>query len=172
MAAPKATPETIKAPSIEAAVAGAAQAKKMFEDGTAQARAAVEQGVAQATKAAEGFMKAAEEAAEFSRGNLEAMTKAAQLFTAGAQDIARQYVAAAQGYTDTALEGAKALAAVKSLKEAAEIQASYAKSAMEKAMADAAKFNEASVKLVEAAFAPLTARAQLAVEKMGKPLAA
>ena len=172
MAAPKATPETIKTPTIEAAVAGAAQAQKMFTDGTAQARAAVEQGVAQATKAAEGFMKGAEEAAEFARGNFEAVSKCAQLWTVGAQDIARQYMAVAQSYTDTALEGAKALAAVKSLKEAAEIQASYAKSAMEKAMADAAKLNEASVKLAETAFAPITARVQLAVEKMGKPLAA
>ncbi len=172
MAAPKAIPVETKTPSIEAAVAGAAQAKKFFEDGSAQARAAVEQGVAQATKATEGFMKAAEEAAEFGRGNIEAFTKAAQLWTAGAQDIARQYVATAQSYTDSALEGAKALAAVKSLKEAAEIQASYAKTAMEKAMSDAAKLNEASVKLAETAFAPITARVQLAVEKMGKPLAA
>lgn len=171
MAAPKATPE-VKTPSIEAAVAGAAQAKKIFEDGTAQARAAVEQGVAQATKAAEGMMKGAEEAAEFARGNFEAVTKSAQLWTVGAQDIARQYFAVAQSYTDSALEGAKALAAVKSLKEAAEIQASYAKAAMEKAMADATKLNEASVKLAETAFAPITARVQLAVEKMGKPLAA
>lgn len=166
----KATTET-KTP-VDAAVAGATQAKKMFEDGTAQARAAVEQGVAQATKAAEGFMKAAEEAAEFSRGNFEAVTKSAQLWTVGAQDIARQYFATAQSYTDTALEGAKALAAVKSLKEAAEIQASYTKAAMEKVMSDAARFNEATVKLAETAFAPITARVQIAVEKMGKPLAA
>lgn len=170
MAASKATPE-MKTPAMDAAVAGAAQAKKMFEDGTAQARAAVEQSVAQATKAAEGFMKAAEEAAEFGRGNLEAVSKSAQLWTVGAQDIARQYFAVAQSYTDTALEGAKALAAVKSLKEAAEIQASYAKSAMEKAMTDATKLNEASVKLAEAVFAPITARMQFAVSKMGKPLA-
>jgi len=170
MAAPKTTPE-VKAPVIDAA-AGAAQAKKLFDDGTAKARAAVEQGVAQATKAAEGLAKAAEEAAEFGRGNFEAMTKSAQLWTVGAQDIARQYFAVAQAYTDTALEGAKALAAVKSLKEAAEIQASFAKTAMEKAMNDAAKINEATVKLTETAFAPITARVQVAMEKMGRPLAA
>ncbi|HYF09250.1 MAG TPA: phasin family protein [Acetobacteraceae bacterium] len=167
MAAPKAIPEF--KPAVDAP---AAQATKMFEDGATQARAAVEQGVAQATKAAEGFMKAAEQAAEFSRGNMEAMTKAAQLWTVGAQDIARQYFAVAQSYTDQALEGAKALAAVKSLKEAAEIQTSLAKSAMERAMSDAVKLNEATVKLAEQALAPLTARAQVAFEKFGKPLAA
>jgi len=168
--AAKPTPEM--KPTFEAAAAGTAQAKKFFEDGSAQARAAVEQGVAQATKAAEGMMKAAEEAAEFSRGNIEAFTKVAQLWTVGAQDIARQYMAVAQSYTDTALEGAKAMASVKSLKEAAEIQASLTKATMEKAMNDAVKMNEATFKLAEQAFAPLTARVQLAVEKMAKPIAA
>lgn len=167
MAATKMTPEMKT--TIDA---GTAQAKKFFEDGSTQARVAVEQGVAQATKATEGLMKAAEEAAEFGRGNVEAMTKAAQLWTVGAQDIARQYMAFAQSYTDQALEGAKAIASVKSLKEATEIQSAFAKTAMERAVSDTTKLNEASMKLAEQVFAPLTARVQVAMDQAARARAA
>jgi phasin family protein len=154
------------------ATAGAAQAKKFVEDGASQARVAMEKGMEQATKTAEGFFKAAEEAAEFGRGNLEAVTKAAQTLTVGMQDLGKQYFAVSQALTDHALESAKALAAVKSLKEAADIQAAFAKASFERAMSETAKLQEASFRLAETAYGPLTARMTLAVEKFGKPLAA
>ena len=149
-----------------------AQAKKFVEDGATQARATMEKGMEQMTKSAEGFFKAAEEAAEFSRGNLEAMTKSAQLFAVGFQDIGKQVFAVTQALTDHAVESAKALAAVKSLKEAADIQAAFAKASMERSMSEVSKLQEASFRLAEQASAPLTARVTIAVEKFGKPLAA
>jgi phasin family protein len=154
------------------ASAQGAQAKKIVEDSAVQARVAMEKGMEQMTKQAEGFFKAAEEAAEFSRGNLEAMTKAAQVMAVGMQDLGKQIFAVTQALTDHALESAKALAAVKSLKEAADIQAAFAKASMERSMSEAAKLQEASFKLAEQAYAPITARMTLAVEKMAKPLAA
>ncbi|MCA3380245.1 MAG: phasin family protein, partial [Roseomonas sp.] len=90
----------------------AAQAQKVMNDGAAQARVAMEKNMEQMTKGAESIFKAAEEAAEFGRGNVEAFTKAAQTWASGSQDLARQYMALAQGLTDHALEGAKALAGV------------------------------------------------------------
>jgi hypothetical protein len=161
------------APNAAAAAApGAAQAKMVVDNGAVQARAAMEKGMQQMTKSAEGFFKAAEEAAEFGRGNIEAMTKSAQLFAVGFQDMGKQVFAVSQALTDHALESAKALAAVKSLKEAADIQASFAKASMERSMSEAAKLQEAAFRLTEQAYAPLTARMTLAVEKLGKPLAA
>jgi hypothetical protein len=154
------------------AAKGAAQAKQFMEDGAGQARAAMEKNMEQVTKTAEGFFKAAEEAAEFGRGNIEAMTKAAQALAVGMQDIGKQVFAVQQALTDHAMESAKALAAVKSLKEAADIQAAFAKASMERSMSEAAKLQEATFKLAEQAYAPLTARMTLAVEKFGKPLAA
>lgn len=162
----------IKKIATEVAAQGAATAKKFLEEGSAQARATMEKGMEQMTKTAEGLFKAAEEFAEFNRGNYEAVTKSAQLWATGTQDLARQYVAVAQGFTDQALEGAKALAAVKSLNEAAELQAKLAKAALEKSVAETTKFQEAVFKLVEQALAPLTARVSVAVEKISKPLAA
>jgi hypothetical protein len=154
------------------ASAQGAQAKKMVEDGAVQARVAMEKGMEQVTKQAETFFKAAEEAAEFGRGNIEAMTKSAQLFAVGFQDMGKQVFAVTQALTDHALESAKALAAVKSLKEAADIQAAFAKASMERSMSEASKLQEASFRLAEQASAPITARMTLAAEKLAKPLAA
>lgn len=162
----------IKTDVKKIAAEGAAQAQKIVTDGAAKARVAMEKGMEQMTKGAEGFMKAAEEAGEFSRGNVEAFTKFAQTWATGSQELARQAMALAQGMTDHTLEGAKALSAVKSLNEAAEIQAKYAKAALEKAVAESAKMQEAVFKLAEQAVAPLSARMTVAMEKMSRPLAA
>ncbi len=164
--------ETKTAEMKKMAAEGTAQAQKMVTDGAAQARVAMEKGMEQMSKGAEGVMKAVEEATEFGRGNMEAFTKAAQTWTVGAQDLARQMMALAQGMTDQSLESAKALAAVKSLNEAAELQAKFAKAAMEKAVAESAKMQEAVFKLTEQAVAPISARMTIAMEKMAKPLAA
>lgn len=139
--------------------------------GTAQSRVMMEKTMEQVTKTTEGLFKAAEEAAEFSRGNVEAVTKAAQIYVAGVQDLGKQTLAMVQGLADHTVAGAKALGTVKSLKEAAEIQATFARGALEKSMSETAKLQEAALKLAEASFAPISARLTLAVEKFGKPLA-
>lgn len=149
-----------------------AEARKLIENGAAEARVAMEKSMEQVTKQAETFFKAAEEAAEFGRGNLEAVTKSAQLMAVGFQDLGKQVFAVTQALTDHAMESAKALAAVKSLKEAADIQAAFAKASMERSMSEATKLQEATMKIAEQAYAPLTARMTLAAEKFGKPLAA
>jgi hypothetical protein len=168
--------------------AQAAPAQKMMEDFAGRTQAAMDQGMnkgmnqamndgmnqgmQQATKTAEGFYKAAEQAAEFGRGNIEALTKATQTLTTGMQDLGRQYFAMSQAITDHAMESARALSGVKSLKEAADIQAAFAKASLERTMAETAKLQEAAYRLAEQASAPLTARMTLAAEKFGKPLAA
>lgn len=158
--------------ATETATQGAAAATKMMDDSATQARATMEQGMQQATKTTEGFYKAAEEAAEFGRGNIEALTKATQTLSAGMQDLGKQYFALSQSFGEQAMENAKALSGVKSLKEATDIQTAFAKSSMERTMAEAAKLQEATFRLFEQAGAPISARMTLAVEKFSKPLAA
>jgi len=178
------TPRAARAADVQKLVEGTAQAvaetvtktatqaKAIIEQEAAQVRATVEKTMDQTTKAVESFSKAAEEAAEFGRGNIEAFTQSAQLYFAGVQDLSKQTFALVQGLTEHSIEGAKALGQVKSLKEAAEIQTNYARAALEKGMAESAKLQEQALKLVETSVAPIAARVTLAVEKMGKPLAA
>jgi phasin family protein len=63
----------------------------------------------------------------------------------------------------------KALSSVRSLKDAFELQASFARTTMEKTLAESGRLTDASMKLTEQAMAPLTARVSLAVEKFAKP---
>lgn len=147
-------------------------ARRLVDEGAAQARVNMEKSMEQVNKAAESLFRAAEEAAEFGRGNVEAVAKAAQAYVAGVQDLSRQTMALFQGLNEQAIEGAKALSGVKSLKEAAEIQAGLARTALEKTFSEAAKLQETALKVAEQSFAPLSARVTLAVEKLARPLAA
>jgi phasin family protein len=156
----------------EAAATGAARTRKLVDNSAQTARLTMEKSVTDVTKATEGLFKAAEEAAEFGRGNAEAVAKATQLYVAGVQDLGKQTFAMLQSLSDHAIDSAKALSGVKSLKDVADLQASYARAAMEKTFSDSAKLQEAALKLAELSFAPLSARMTLAVEKMSKPLAA
>ena len=160
------------APSVTAPTASMAPAANIAEAGTAQLRTAMERGVEQATKAAEGSFKAAQELAEFSRGNAETLAQVAQTWMTGSQDLGRQVFAFAQSLTDHALEGARALSGVKSLKEAAEIQATYARGAVDRVMSETAKMQEASFRLAEQVAAPVGQRVSLAMERAAKPIAA
>jgi phasin family protein len=158
--------------TIQASTAQVANVQKAFEGSTVQTRAAVEKGLDHASKTAADLMKAAEDAAEFGRGNLEAVTKASQLYMTGMQDLSRQTMALFQALSDHTLEGMKTLSSVKSLKDAAEFQASFTKTTFERAMNDTVKLQEAAIKVAEQSFAPLTARMTVAMEKVATPLAA
>ena len=69
---------------------------------------------------------------------------------------------------DQTVATVKALAGVKSLKEAVDLQSSLARASLEKAVAETGKLTDASLKLAEQTLAPITARVTLAVEKFGR----
>jgi hypothetical protein len=52
-----------------------------------------------------------------------------------------------------------------------ELQTTFAKSQMEKGMAEATKLNEAAFKLAEQSSAPIAARMTLAMERIARPAA-
>ncbi|KAA2212319.1 phasin family protein [Pseudoroseomonas oryzae] len=132
-------------------------------------RTAMERSMDQATRTADGFYKATEEAMEFGRGNVEAFTKATQTYMTGMQELSKQAFTVMQSLNEQALQNAKALAAVKSLRDAMEMQANFAKSQLEKGVAEATKLNEAAFKLAEQSSAPIAARMTLAMERLARP---
>ena len=74
----------------------------------------------------------------------------------------------AQASFDETMSTFKALSSAKSLKDAFELQASLARTTIEKTLAESGKLTDASMKLTEQTLAPLTARVSLAVEKFTK----
>jgi phasin family protein len=166
---------TTKSKVSEATADAAAMASKGFEqtmatlkDGMGTATAGFEKTQAQVKANMEKAMKTAEEMMAFSQGNVEAAVKSGQIWAAGVQDLSKQMSASAQASFEETVSTFKALAAVKSLKDAVELQSSYTRATLEKAMAETGKLTDASLKLAEQAMAPLTARVTLAVEKFAK----
>jgi phasin family protein len=170
---------TIKPKAMEAAgmaeETAARAAGKGFEttvsglkDGMSKAVAGITETQEKVKEGMEKAMKTAEELVAFSQGNVEAMMKSGQVWAAGVQDIGKQIAATAQASLDETMSTFKALSSVKSLKDAFELQASLARSTMEKTLAESGRLTDASVKLTEQTLAPLTARVSLAVEKFAK----
>ena len=84
------------------------------------------------------------------------------------QDIGKLIAANAQASFDETMSTFKALSSAKSLKDAFDLQASLARTTMEKTLAESGKLTDASMKLTEQTLAPLTARVSLAMEKFAK----
>jgi phasin family protein len=139
-----------------------------LKEGMAKATAGFETTQAKVKENVEKAMKTAEELVAFSQGNVEAVVKSGQIWAAGVQDLSKHVAATAQATFDETFSTFKALTSVKSLKDAFDLQASFARSAMEKTMAESGKLTDASFKLTEQALAPITARVTLAVEKFAK----
>ncbi len=126
----------------------------------------------QVTKTTEAFSNAARDAAAFGQDNLKAVAQSAQLTFQGAQDVSRQAFAFAEALNAQAIEGVKALAGAKSLKEAAEIQARLVRAAFERAANEGPKLQQAALQVAERAIAPLAERAKAAVAQASRPVAA
>lgn len=170
---------TIKPKMIEAPAAAEGQmadvAGKGFEatvsnlkDGMTRATAGFADTQAKVKEGMEKAMKTAEELMAFGQGNVEAMVKSGQIWAAGLQDISKLIAANAQASFDETMSTFKALSSAKSLKDAFELQASLARTTIEKTLAESGKLTDASMKLTEQTLAPLTARVSLAVEKFTK----
>jgi len=103
------------------------------------------------------------------KGNVEAIMESSHIWSAGCQAIGQTIAASAQGQLERNLSTWKALTGVKSVKEAMDLHASLARSAVETVVTETVKLADASMKLAEQTMAPITARMTLAVEKFSPP---
>jgi len=154
------------AEATSARVARAAVSR--LTDGMGQAAAGIESTQVKVKQGMEKVMTTAEEFVTFSQGNVEALVKSGQIWTAGIQDLSKHVATSAQASFDETFATFKALTSVKSLKDAFELQAAFARSTLEKTMTESGKLTDASFKLTEQALAPITARVSIAVEKLAK----
>ncbi len=139
-----------------------------LKDGMTRATVGFENTQEKVKEGMEKAMKTAEELMAFSQGNLEAMVRSGQIWASGMQDIGKQMAATAQASFDETMSTFKAFSSVKSLKDAFDLQATLARTTLEKTLAELGKLTDASMKLTEQTLAPLTARVTLAMEKFAK----
>jgi phasin family protein len=120
------------------------------------------------TQGIKSMMKSTEDFVAFGHANLEAFVKSGQIWSAGVQELTKQIATTAKASFDESISTFKAMSTAKSVKEAMDLQSSFAKAALEKAMAESNKLTDASIKLTEQTLAPITARVTVAVETFGK----
>jgi phasin family protein len=123
------------------------------------------------TRAKTVFAKTGElasEVTEFNKDNVEAVVESGKIFFAGMQDMGRQQVAATKSVVKTVQGDFKKVAAVKSPTELVQLQGELARRNFDAAMSFGSKNTEALVKLYNDAFAPLSSRMSVAVEKLKK----
>jgi phasin family protein len=113
-------------------------------------------------------MKTAEEFVTFGQGNIEAVMKSSQIWMTGLQDMSKAFAATAQAQMEETVSTMKTLAGLRSIKDAIDLQTSFARTSFEKALSETGKITEHSLKLAEQTLAPITARVTFAVEKFGK----
>jgi len=156
------------APSEGAAETGMDATATTLKNRVTQAKAGFEATQATAKEGMEKAMKTTEEFVAFSQGNMEALMKSGQIWATGMQDLSKHIAAAAKASLDESIATFKAVSTAKSLKDAFDLQAAYARSTLEKTLAESGKLTDASFKLTEQTLAPLTARVTVAVEKFAK----
>lgn len=136
-----------------------------LSDGMARATAGFEQTQAKLVKGSESAMT---KAAAMFGGNVEAFAKSGQIWAAGVQDLSKQVTASVQSSFQETTGAFKTLASVKSLREAIELQAGFARKALNQALVESGRLTQASLKLTEQALAPVTERVRIAGQTFGQ----
>lgn len=123
------------------------------------------------TRAKTAFAKSSElasEVTEFNKGNVEAVVESGKIFLSGVQSIGREQIEVTKSAVETVTEDFKKMAAVKSPTELMQLQGELARRNFDAAVSFGSKNTESLVKLYNDAFAPISSRISVAVEKIKK----
>jgi phasin family protein len=104
----------------------------------------------------------------FHKGNFDAFVQANTLLAKGAQEISKEFFAQTQAHLQSAATAGQAVFQAKNLQDAVQLNVDTAKAGYEKFVAASTKLGELSVKVATEAFAPVTARLNVAVETFAK----
>lgn len=108
------------------------------------------------------------EATEFAKGNVEALVESGKIFAEGAKVLGADLVTESKTAFETMTADVKELASVKSPADFFKFQSELVRRNFDAAVAAGSKNTEALFKLTNDAFAPLSTRVSLAVEKISK----
>ncbi len=140
--------------------------KTTTEDYTAKIKDVVATAQDRAKAAFEKTSGYASEYGEFTKGNLEAVVESGKILAAGLQDMGKTYVAEGKSAVETITADVKTFAGVKTPADFFKLQGELMRRNFDAAVASTSKHSEAVVKLAGDAFAPISTRVSLAVEKV------
>ena len=110
----------------------------------------------------------ASDATEFAKGNVEAMVESSKVLAEGVQDMGRTITEEAKTAYETATADLREMAGVKSPTELFQLQGRIMRRNFDAMVAASSRSTDAAMKLTGDVFAPLSSRANVAVEKFGK----
>ena len=140
--------------------------KTTTEDYTAKVKDVVATAQDRAKAAFEKTSAYASQYGEFTKGNLEAVVESGKILAAGLQDMGKTYVAEGKSAVETLTADVKEIAGVKSPADFFKLQGEMLRRNFDATVASTSKHSEAMVKLASDAFAPISTRVSLAVEKV------
>jgi phasin family protein len=166
VAAPKAAAKTPTAAKLKDTIMTKTQ--NVAEDFTAKLKEVAADAQTRAKDAFEKGQTYAAEYGEFAKGNVEALVESTKILAAGLQDMGKDYVAEGKTALETVTADVKELAAVKSPADFFKLQGEILRRNFDAAVASTSKHSEMALKLANDAFAPISTRVSLAVEKVKK----
>ena len=134
-----------------------AKAKEVAADVQTRAKAAYDKGA-----------EMTQDVVEFQKGNFEALVESGKILANGMQDMGRTYVEEAKSAAETVQGDVKKFAAIKSPTELFQLQGEIARRNFDAMVSTTSKNTEAMLKLANEAFAPVSNRMSLAVDKVSK----
>lgn len=108
------------------------------------------------------------EVTEFAKGNVEALVESGKILAAGVQELGTAYVSESRTAFETLTTDVKELASSKTPADFLKLQGELLRRNFDAAVAAGSKNSEAVLKLANEAFAPISGRFSLAVEKVKK----
>ncbi len=108
------------------------------------------------------------EMTEMAKGNVEALVESGKILAAGMQDMTKSYAEEAKAAYETMTADLKEMASVKSPTELFQLQGKILRRNFDAMMASTSKAPASAMKLANDVIAPITARVNLAVEKISK----
>jgi len=170
-APPVATPP--KSDKPHAAVAAVGQpVEKMMTFTKDQMEKATAKAKEQFEKATTTARKSYDEMTVFGKGNVDAVVKAGAIYAKGVEEFSRAFIGLGQIHYETSMAATKAVLGATSLRQVIDLQSEFAKTAVDKTIAETTKLSELARKVATETFEPIQARVTVAVEKISKPIAA
>ncbi|MXO87085.1 TIGR01841 family phasin [Altererythrobacter aurantiacus] len=108
------------------------------------------------------------EMSELAKGNVEAAVESGKVWSEGLQDMSRTAVEDAKSAYETMTADVKQMAAVKNPSELMQLQGEMVRRNFDAMITQTSKNTEAMMKLMNDAFAPISNRVSVAVEKVSK----
>ena len=124
----------------------------------------------QVEKASQAAIKTYDDLNSLNKDNFDAVMQSGTIVAKGYEAIGKEFMAFAQSAVEANVAATKAVFGAKDVKEAFDLQAEFARSSMDKALAESAKLSEMSMSVAKEAFEPIQARVNVAVETAMKPM--